>query len=277
MENRLRQIVKNILPPILLKIVKPTSRYGWTGNYHSWTEAITQCSGYHADNILEKVKSAMIQVKGGKAVYERDSVLFSKIEYSWPLLSCLLWVAAMNRGSLRVIDFGGALGSSFYQNRKFLAEIEKIQWNVVEQSNFVECGRQYFQDEQLQFFESIDEAITIRGLPDLFLISCSLPYLEEPHTFIERLLSYRIPYLVIDNTPFNYRTGDRLTIQRVDPAIYTASYPCWLLDYESIKSLLAKKYTIHTEYKTELSIQLGGRTLQYQGLLAVSKTLNGDN
>ncbi len=58
------------------------------------------------------------KVVAGEAVYERDSVVFDHLEYAWPLLACLLQIAAERR-SLRVIDFGGSLGSSWRQNRRF--------------------------------------------------------------------------------------------------------------------------------------------------------------
>ena len=73
-----------------------------------------------AQDILDKVLAATLKVKQGQAVFERDSVLFDEIEYSWPLLAGLMWAAASNGGKLNVLDFGGALGSSYYQNRKFL-------------------------------------------------------------------------------------------------------------------------------------------------------------
>ncbi|HYJ38760.1 MAG TPA: hypothetical protein VEV87_09090, partial [Chitinophagaceae bacterium] len=79
---------------------------------------------------------------------------------------------------------------------------------------------------------------------------------------------YEIPHLVIDTTPFNFESSDRLTIQKVNPEIYEASYPCWFLNYEAIKSELSKKYSIHAEYKNELGISLDDHHIQYQGLLA---------
>src|ERR1700712_2624661 len=89
-------------------------RYGWSGNYNSWQEAEQQCVGYDADNILEKIKVATLKVKNGDAVYERDALLFDSIQYSWPLLANLLWIAGKKTSRLSVIDFGGSLGSSYF-------------------------------------------------------------------------------------------------------------------------------------------------------------------
>ena len=80
------------------------SRYGWSGDYLTWNEAYNQSLGYDQSNILEKVKGATLKVKKGEAIYERDSVLFNSVEYSWPLLSALMWVAAKNKGRINVVS-----------------------------------------------------------------------------------------------------------------------------------------------------------------------------
>ena len=71
-------------------------KYGWKGDYRNWQQAKMNSLGYDANGILAKVKSATLCVKSGKAEYERASVLFDSIEYSWPLLCALMWVAATN-------------------------------------------------------------------------------------------------------------------------------------------------------------------------------------
>src|SRR5215203_7187650 len=99
--SSIERFFRNIIP----------SRYGWNGDYLNWNDASNKCLGYDQSNIVEKVKEATLKVKKGEAIYERDSVLFSSVEYSWPLLSALMWVAAKNKGRINVVDFGGSLGS----------------------------------------------------------------------------------------------------------------------------------------------------------------------
>jgi len=103
------------------------------------------------------------------------------------------------------------------------------------------------------------------------LLSCCLPYLEKPYEILKQLLELRIPYLVIDNTYFNYRNRDRICLQRVPPSIYKASYPCWFLDYNAVKSAIGSQYSIISEHDNDTSIELDGRKVQYKGLLAQLK------
>lgn len=260
--------IKQFIPPILISLLKKNSKYGWTGNYNNWQTAIQHSKGYNASNILQKIKEAILKVKAGDAVYERDSVLFEKIEYSWPLLASLMWVATKNNSSLKVLDFGGSLGSSYFQNKKFLDELDFVEWNVVEQENFIATGRDCVEDQTLQFFYSIDECISKKGKPDILILSCTLPYIEKPYQLVSELMNYNISHIIVDNTFFNYEDKDRITIQNVPPSIYPASYPCWFLSYKKLLEIIADKYTIVSEHLNESKILLDGNPIQYKGFLA---------
>lgn len=239
---------------------------GWTGDYSSWQQARQQCLGYEADNILEKVKDAVLKVKNGEAAYERDSVIFDEVEYSFPLLSALLWVALKNNEKLHVADFGGSLGSTYFQNKRFLDGLKKLRWRIIEQPNFVECGQKYIADEIISFHTTLEKSMALET-PDILIISCVLQYIERPYELIRQFMQAGIQHIIIDNTPFNYQQRDRITVQKVPPAIYTASYPCWFLNYEAVKKAFEATYNIVTEYLNDSVIELDGRKLQYKGFL----------
>ena len=157
----MKQFVKDILPPIILKIAKriDSYKYGWKGNYVTWHEAKSNSIGYNSEEIFFKVRDSMIKVKNGEATYERDSVIFDKIEYSWPILSGLMLASAKSGGELRVLDFGGSLGSTYYQNKKFFDELSNVSWSIVEQKRFVDIGKKEFEDNRLKFYNNIDECL----------------------------------------------------------------------------------------------------------------------
>src|SRR6266700_110790 len=79
-------------------------RYGWFGHYPSWQEAKQHCSGYDAGAIRDKILAGARKVKNGEAAWERDGVLLSHIEHSWPLLAHLLWIARRHGNRLSVLD-----------------------------------------------------------------------------------------------------------------------------------------------------------------------------
>ncbi|BDA79193.1 hypothetical protein LPTSP3_g21230 [Leptospira kobayashii] len=220
----------------------------YRGDYVSWKDAVADCSGYTAPNILEKVKNSLLKVKNGEAVYERDSILFDEVQYSFPLLVCLLYVASASNNRLKLIDFGGSLGSSFFQNRKYLNHITDLSWSIVEQKHFVACGNEFFKDQHLSFFETISESKDIKN-PNVILLSSVLPYLEDPYRMIEEILTFDFDFIIMDRTPFLFDdTSDKLLIQIVPPEIYEAEIPIWFINYKKFISLMNRKYVLHSSF-----------------------------
>jgi len=85
----IKRFVRSWLPPALLELYRSYSTQGirFVGRYSSWQAAADASTGYDVDTILERVSAASEKVKSGEALYERDSVLFNKVEHTFPLLS----------------------------------------------------------------------------------------------------------------------------------------------------------------------------------------------
>jgi putative methyltransferase (TIGR04325 family) len=237
----MKKIVKDILPPALFRVLKQLkpADYGWTGNYNNWQSAVTKSDGYDNKIILKKVSEALQKVKDGEATFERDSVLFDKPEYNWPLISALLYVAANHEGKLEIIDFGGSLGSTYFQNRPFFKGLKQISWNVIEQPHFVQEGNSNFSSTQLKFYNNIEDCFQNYKI-ETILFSSVLQYIEKPYDLLEQLLSLHFKTVIIDRMPFNTRNTDRITVQKVHPSIYKASYPCHLLNLEYFEEFFLK-------------------------------------
>ena len=240
--------LKKITPPIIVDIIRnfkhnKKDEVKWIGDYTSWQAAMQYCEGYDADIILDNCKNALLKVKKGEATYERDGVLFDKIEYSWALLAMLQHIAMENNGKLCVLDFGGSLGSSYYQNKGFLGLVKTIKWCIVEQPHFVKCGKQYFQNEQLHFYYSIEDCLA-ENKPDVLLLSGVLAYLEQPNDWINKFLALELPYIIIDRTAFVKNNRDILTVEIVPLRMYKASYPSWFFNLEQFIEPFLKPYSI---------------------------------
>lgn len=249
LRNHIKKIAYKFLPPIIwdlltfgkrkfckrvkFKIRGGILRNGFNGLYKTWDEAAALCGSYDSEQIIEKCKQSLLKVKQGEAVYERDSVLFNKIQYSWPLLAGLLYSATKSNLGLDVLDFGGSLGSSYYQNRNFLQGIQRLSWNIVEQSNFVQVGKKHFETDILSFYDSIESCINDRDRKiNVFLASSSFPYVKDPFTLIKKIINYDFPYIIIDRTYFIDLPNSIVSVQRVPPEIYDVSYPAWFFNLE---------------------------------------------
>jgi putative methyltransferase (TIGR04325 family) len=239
------------IPPEANELLKPYLRRGiyFKGQFQNWSQARAHSSGYDSDLILEKVKEAQLKVKAGEATFERDSVLFDCIHYSFPVLAALQHVAIRHAGRLSVLDFGGALGSSYFQCQPFLSVLENLQWSVVEQANFVHCGKRLFTDDKINFFDTIADCVATRR-PNAALLSSVLQYVPEPYAVLDQLMQNELPVIVVDRTPFSDLDDDFITVQHVPKKIYPATYPCWVFSRNRFKAYIDARYNIMTEFES---------------------------
>jgi len=252
MSAALRAGIKALVPPLLVDLLRRmrTPVVGFSGTYDSWEAASAAASGYDSAAILSKVAVATRKVAAGEAVFERDSVLFDEIHYSWPLLASLLYVATV-AGSLRVIDFGGSLGSSWRQNRRFIDRLTvPVTWRVVEQQNFVAEGRRSFSTEVLQFHDSIADAAA--GGADVVLFSSSLCYVAEPARCVDEAWQSGCRFLIVDRLPLIRGARDRIRQQHVHEPIYEASYPIRLFGSDNLFDSLFARWQLIEQWDSDL-------------------------
>src|SRR5450755_3323695 len=94
------KLAQRWLPPVATQALKNVfGPVHWFGDFASWEDALRQCEGYSAAVILERVTAGALEVKEGRAFYERDSRPFYEKAYEWPMLSCLLWAANRQGGA----------------------------------------------------------------------------------------------------------------------------------------------------------------------------------
>lgn len=234
-------MIKELIPPILLRYLTGFF-YGWKGNYKTWAEAQNKCTGYDTDIIFSKVKESLLKVKKGEAVFERDSIIFDKIHYSFPLLSALSLVA-LDKGKLNIADFGGSLGSSYYQNKSFFKNLPEFNWNVIEQAHFVAEGQKTFADNNLHFFYTIEEC-TAKYTTDILLLASVLQYIENPYALLDTIFAQNIEYIMIDRTPVTTVGDERITIQKVPKNIYEAQYPCRIFSEKKLIGYISTHYDL---------------------------------
>src|SRR4051812_10476410 len=130
-----KSVAQAVLPQGLVQLAR--ARYSgvrFHGAYQDWRAARMASRGYDDETIVARVLAATLAVQRGEAAYERDSVLFKEPEYDYRLLAGLLRVAAEKGGRLRVLDFGGALGSSYWRHRAWLKNIGDFRLDVGEQA-----------------------------------------------------------------------------------------------------------------------------------------------
>jgi len=248
-------------------------KYGYSGSFDSWAEAKSHYDGYQDPLIAEKVAAGARAVQQGTAAYERDSITFSSRQYALPIAAALMWAGLKNENKLKVLDFGGGLGTSFIQNQPFVRTLQDINWTIVEQPSFVEQGKRLFKDSILEFDDDIGACLQ-RCTPDLVLISSSLQYVEKPFEILQLVADARVEMIVFDRTLFSTATNDFATRQTVPDNIFPATIPAWIFSEKKFCSFMESSYKLvsrFTSSQTTVDWDSEDRKLEELGFIFVLK------
>ena len=176
-------------PPIVWRLVRRGRRRGpLDGPFASWETAAQQAfTGWDSPAIVEQALAAALKVRDGAAAFERDSVARDRIIYSPAILAALLLAADRYR-RLDVIDFGGGLGSNYFQNVKLIRALSGLptSWNVVERAPLARIGAEQFQTDQLRFH---DELGAVRVEHPVLLFTGSLQYVADAFGLLETAMA----------------------------------------------------------------------------------------
>ena len=239
-------IIKYLLPKLFIQKINFLLKRDIKiyGSFNNWNEAVLNSGSYKSKTIFLKTKSSFLKVLNGEASYERDSVTFHKEKLNRPLILLLEKIRKKNKNNfLKVMDFGGSFGSTYFQNKKVLHDCSKYQWDIVEQEKIVDFANASIQAKNLYFYKSLAD-YTKTNKPDAVLFSSVLHYLEFPFKTIEKLLYKKIKYFIILKTPF-FKNKSEIKVQINPRHIYAANYPIKIFNEILFKSFFANyKYKI---------------------------------
>jgi len=204
------------------------------------------------------------KIKRGIVRYN-TSVDGDQLELPEKLLAILLRIAGENSGTLSVLDFGGSLGSTYFQCRSAIQHLPQLEWSIVELPAHVTCGQREFANGTLQFYPTIGACLRERR-PSVLLLSGVLQYLPEPWGFLREAAAQGFDWIVLDRTAFIPSDRDRLTVEVVHPRIYPASYPAWFFSRPRLGENLPAGWKIEEEFDAIDRQLLDGVELVFKGL-----------
>jgi len=209
----------------------------YNGPFASWNEASSNCTGYDSNKILASVLDTTIKVIKGEYIYERDSVGFKKKCYEWQMCTALFSSLISNSGKLCIVDFGGSLGSRYFQHKDLL-EPYNIDWNIIEQKHYVEAANELIKIDSLSFYSSIDDFKKHKNA-DFVILSSVLQYLTDPQKVISQLIDLNPESFFIDRTYVTSKSNsDSIYTQNCLINDLDCSYPFHLFAEKSIFKML---------------------------------------
>lgn len=251
-----RQLFHKYVPRRTRRWLRRLLRPGiYRGDYPDWATAQKSSRGYADSGITQKVIEATRAVREGRALWDRDTVLFHEPMANEPVLRALRHAAAANQSRLSVLDFGGALGSCWWQHQSWLADLAEIRWSVIEQAELVEIGQREFAMGSLRFYRSIADCCA-RERPNVMLLSSVLAYLEDPHRLLAEIAAGPFCHVIVDRTGFISRGPDRLTVHHVPKSIYEASYPAWFFERDRFLAHFSAEWRVVDEWVTNDDVDI---------------------
>lgn len=214
----------------------------YSGEYDNWNAAAKDCKGYDDKLILDRVSSAIEKVIDGSAAWERDGIPFYEDKYVHRICAMILKCAVQNNNQgVRVLDVGGSLGSTYFQNRFFLEDVRNLEYVIAEQEHFAAYGHENLENEVLRFISS-SEDFEKYGRFDIVLISGSLQYIKQFKKVISKIKKVNSRYIIIDRIMVGNKR--RICKQTVPKSMYEASYPVRIFVEKEIEKFGGNDYVM---------------------------------
>lgn len=263
--KRLKVVLKNLLPPYFTQFVRfcrsaikslasSDEKIGFKYGFENFSQSVIYLrsigfDGYQESEFIEKLTAAARTVRDGISPYERDSVVFNSPHYSWPLVTALL-LSTDQKNSISVLDYGGGLGTTYWQNRRFLdSKSIKISWKILEQEALVKIGREEFSNIELGFINELGE---LKEVPQLVIFGSSICYLPDPYEVMKQIFNLGPEFIVLDRTPFVSGSDDLFAVQFVPPSIYKAALPIVSLSEEKFSIFMKTEYDFMANWTCEM-------------------------
>ena len=226
MRESVVRLANDLLPPALIRLTRRfrPSRYGFFGSYATFAEAAAAAGGPgYAD-------SAMVEALVRTQRQRLSTPVELAQEHRWLRLQLALSHARQSGpdGELRVLDFGGAAGTHYFDLVRWRERSgwpdAQLSWHVCETPPMAVAAQAELGGEELTFLDSLG---SIEGNAyDLVYVSGSLQYVPDAETTWAGLSALPHSWIALDRTPFFGAAADRFAVQRAPvPGGSPATYP----------------------------------------------------
>ena len=233
----LKKVIRDWAPPGLIRLaqagldhVRPAP---WEYSAQGWKKGVP-VNGWSAPSITEAQKqrwqayAEAVKGSGSLTLNHEDPELNSgRLRDHNTLVSYayVLALAAQQKCSLSVLDWGGGMGQ-YYLLSKALLQGVKIDYYCQDLPSLCQAGREVL--PQVHFCEEAGECF-FRPY-DLVLASSSLWYESDWRSLVDRLVNVANPYLFITRMVFVGRVASYVALQRPRAVGYKTEYLCWILN-----------------------------------------------
>jgi putative methyltransferase (TIGR04325 family) len=221
--------LKTFVPPVLVALARRRlfgePKFVWEGVYDHYRDVPVQPASYDDEIEVKKhynwTRAALEQIHEGKAPY-----LWHRV------LAVVAAMVSSTTGSVRVLDFGGAVGTGYVQLLATLPKHITIDYRVVDLEKMCAVGRQLFcADARISF----DTALAAEDTSlDIVYLNGALCYIEDYRDLLTKLASLQAKFMLF----VRLATGDIPTYatKQVNLANKTLAY--WFINRSEFLGIL---------------------------------------
>jgi putative methyltransferase (TIGR04325 family) len=179
-----------------VRTVTARDRRIWDGVYHSFAEANGDSSVFTEDvwlgKVTERARRALDASRGGTSI----AALAETRDYALPVVAAM---TARRTATLRVLDFGGGLATSFVPLVQMLPEGQLLEFVIVENEKICSRGRDLFEGDGRVCFQS---ELPVQGSRfDIVHCGSSLHYVDDWQGIVRKLVDYNPECLIFADLP----------------------------------------------------------------------------
>jgi putative methyltransferase (TIGR04325 family) len=180
--------------------------------YGSYSEAVAECSkdGYENDKIVQVVVEKTLRYQKDLFQNKRSPIeLNPTAAYSVAAI-----LASLRSNKITVIDFGGAAGAHYFLLRSLIPQQYTINWLVVETPAMVAAAQPVLANQELNFTSDLKFVAKSMKQIDLLHTSGTLQCVNNPYTYLKKLLSLRAKYILFNRLALTQGNHDVICIHK---------------------------------------------------------------
>ncbi len=226
-----KRIVKSCVPPIaidLLRSYKGGVRrgYTWAGIYEHYHDVPSTGLAFEGD-VWAGSRCQLFESQFG-----RKNEINSAVAVEDVLLPLLVSVLSTESRSVRILDFGGALGETYLRVKILLGQDCQVDYHVVETPRMCEQGIALFENnDQIHFHSSLPAGLSD---VDVVYVSSALQYVEDYVDLLQKLSAYqpRFTFFV------KLSSGDIPTYATAQKNLRGSTIPYWFINIEELLQIM---------------------------------------
>jgi putative methyltransferase (TIGR04325 family) len=170
----------------------------WEGVYHSFSEVPVVGDGFDGEKWID---SSLKKITALRSEAEKNAPLPPTSNYREALLPLLAALAYHEQSSVKILDFGGGIGFTYYQTVCGLPYAEQLEYHIVERESACKAGMQFFGAAYNNLFFHSELPQAEDGLFDIVHSGSALQYIENWKQLISQLCVLSRKYLLLVDVP----------------------------------------------------------------------------